>query len=86
MPERNGHMEAISSCNLKTYSITLVCNESALRKRWKNDTITEWRNEEELQNSILSLSDYEHRQDTCLIDCSYMRIESVIERILEIDR
>jgi Shikimate kinase len=79
-------VEGISSCDLKIYSITLICSERALRERWNNDTIAEWRNEEELQNSLLSLNDYKHRQDTCLIDSSDMRIESVVNRIIKISR
>ena len=77
-------MNGISECDSKTYSITLICNENALRERWNNDTITEWRNEKELLNSILSLNDYEHRQDTLLIDTSNISIESVVKRIIEI--
>ena len=77
-------MDEISGCNIKAYSITLICNENALRERWNNDVIAEWRNEEELHNSILSLNDYEHRQDTFMIDTSNMSIESVVKQIIEI--
>ena len=77
-------MNEISECNVKACSITLMCNENSLRERWNNDTITEWRNEEELRNSILSLNEYKHRKETFSIDTSNMSIESVVKRIIGI--
>jgi len=77
-------IDKVSVCGLKIHSITLICNENTLRERWYNDTITEWRNDEELQNSFLSLDDYKHRRSTYLIDSSAMPIESVVEEIIKI--
>ena len=78
----NKIINEISNCDLRIFSITLICTESALRKRWDNDLITEWRNEEELKNSLLSLDDYRHRQNSFLIDSSEISVELVVERII----
>ena len=76
-------MEGIAGCGAIVHSVTLICSEDALRERWKNDTVTEWRNEEELRNSLASFDDYAHRQNTHLIDSSGMGVEAVVARIVE---
>ena len=75
-------IDGISSCNLKTHSITLICDETALRERWTKDTVTEWRNDEELNNSLRSLDDFNHRQNTYLIDTGNITVDAVVDKII----
>ena len=79
----NRIINEVSDCCFKLHRITIICDAKTLRERWKNDIITEWRNDEELKSSLLSLDDFSCRQNTCLIDSSEMTIESVVERIIK---
>jgi len=69
--------------NLQIYNITLVCNQEALIERWNNDRATEWRVDEWLEQSILSLEDYNNRSATIRIDTSNLSIDEVVIEIMK---
>lgn len=62
----------------------MICNEKSLIERWKKDIYTEWRNDEELKNSLNSFDDYNNRNNTSLVDTSNISADMVANKIIEI--
>ena len=77
-------VSGLENLHMEIFNVTLICNEKALRVRWENDTITEWRNNDELKNSLESLDDYSSRTKSNLIDTSNISADRVIGMIIEI--
>ena len=77
-------VDGISDGDVAAQIITLICSEGVLRERWAGDTLTEWRNEHELKQSLASLDDYVRRQTGIMIDTGGMGVDSVVRRIIEI--
>ena len=50
--------EGLSGQGLAVNSVTLMCDEAELIRRWKNDTVCPWRTDEWLQVSIKSLAQF----------------------------
>lgn len=73
----------ISHLGFQVNSFVLTCNENALIDRWKNDSITEWRNDDELSNSIKSLADYNKRVSAYIVDTSNLTVDSVVQYIIK---
>lgn len=80
----NRIISGLSEIDLQTYKFTLICNEKSLIERWKKDIHTEWRNDEELKNSLKSFEDYNNRNNTSLVDTSNISADIVVNKIIEI--
>lgn len=76
-------ISGISDMDFKVYSFVLTCNKKFLIDRWKKDTVTEWRSDEELSNSIKSLDDYSKRTSAHIIDTSDLSVGLIAEKIIE---
>ena len=75
-------LSALADVDLCIENITLTCNEAALTARWHADTLTPWRSDEELANSLCSLPDYSSRGKTWLLDASDRTADDVVAEIL----
>ena len=73
----------ISDTDFKIYNFVLTCSKNALIDRWKKDTVTEWRNDEELNNSIKSFDNYNQRKKPYLIDTSNISADIVADKVIE---
>ena len=73
---------ALTAFELKIYNITLVCDKETLINRWKLDKTSEWRVDELLVESILSLEDYNNRLTTVKIDTVNKNIAEVVRDII----
>jgi shikimate kinase len=73
----------LTDLDIKTYTITLVCNIDSLIDRWNKDKMVEWRTDELLKHSIKSISSYKNRTSSIVIDTSYIDIQGVVNKIIE---
>lgn len=73
-------VDGISEMGLEICSVTLVCDEDEIAKRWKNDHQCEWRTDEWLEVSLKSLP-YFSAMKNC-IDTSGLSVEQVGEMIM----
>ncbi len=73
--------DGINALQAEERSITLICNEASLIKRWKDDHICEWRTDRWLKASLSSLPFFRSLQNT--IDTSELPVEDVAEIILQ---
>lgn len=70
--------------SFQVYSVVLTCNEEELIKRWENDALTEWRNDEKLlQLSISSLADFNCREKAFIFDTSELSADMVAQMIID---
>lgn len=79
----NKIVSGIADMDFQIFCFTLTVSGQALIQRWKNDVETEWRTNEELNNSLVSLEDYLNRKNTHIIDTSDISADGVLEQILE---
>lgn len=73
--------DGIAAMGLELNNVTLVCDREELIRRWKNDTVCEWRIDEWLAVSLDSLSFFtslEHQLDT-----THLTIPEVAEVIIK---
>ena len=61
--------------------VTLVCDETQLRKQWREDLTCPWRTEEWLKRSIMSLDHFRSRDDC--IDTGGLSAEEAAEKIIK---
>ena len=71
----------IQKLGVNVETVTLVCDETRLRKQWREDLTCPWRTEEWLKRSIMSLDHFRSRDDC--IDTSGASIEEVAETIIK---
>ena len=67
------------SLGLEVQSVTLTCDQKTLCDRWKNDAITEWRNDNWLKVSIDSLDLFSAMEN--VIDTTDLTIAQVASKI-----
>lgn len=79
----NKIVSGIADMDFQIFCFTLTVSGQALIQRWKNDVETEWRTNEELNNSLVSLEDYLNRKNTHIIDTSDISADGVLEQIFE---
>ena len=72
--------DGITSLGLELKSVTLMCSEEELKRRWNADTSCEWRTDEWLKVSLGSLEDFAALDK--LIDTSTMTVKQIADRIL----
>ena len=77
-------LHGLINVGIKIYCITLICDKDSLIERWKNDKIVEWRNDEQLNQSLKSIEDFTKRNIENIIDSSKMSIDNVIDKIMEL--
>jgi len=75
---------SVLDLGLRVCSVTLTCDEKALTARWKQDTATPWRTDEELAASLRSLPNYNSREETHLIDTSGLSIATIVKKICQL--
>ena len=73
-------LTGLSDREFELLTITLLCSEEALEKRWYADTLNDWRIEEWLEVSRKSLNWFAER-DTLKIDTSDLAADQVADRI-----
>lgn len=73
--------EGIAKMQLELQSVTLTCDEKALRERWENDKTCEWRTDDWLRVSLKSLPAFASSAN--VIDTTGLTIGQVAERILQ---
>lgn len=81
---KNKIFSGLSAIDLKIFDFTLICNEKSLIERWNKDIYTEWRNDEELKNSLKSFEDYNNHKNTNLIDTSNISADITVNKIIEV--
>jgi hypothetical protein len=78
----NKIVSGLSDIDYRIYNVVLSCNKDALIDRWKNDNITEWRNNDNLNIAIKSIDDFNNRTECLLIDTSNLSVDMVAERVI----
>ena len=78
----NKIISGILGMQFQVFSFVLICTIEALTDRWGKDTITEWRNDDELSRSIESLESYNLQKVPYLIDTSTISADKVAEIII----
>ena len=73
-------VDGISAMGMEINSVTLVCNQEELIKRWKNDDKCEWRTDEWLAVSLQSLPEFQ-KMDSCF-DTSGLSVKQVADAIM----
>jgi len=73
----------LSDINFKIHSVILTCGEETLIDRWKQDSITEWRNGENLNIALKSINDFNKRTDGVLIDTSNLSVDGVADKVIK---
>lgn len=76
-------VSGLTDLDIRTYTITLVCDIDCLIDRWNKDKIVEWRTDEWLKHSIKSINSYRNRTSSIIIDTSYIDIPGVVNKIIE---
>lgn len=77
-------ISGLTDVDLDIYSVVLTSCADALSDRWRNDHITEWRNDDELRNALSSLDDYNNRANAYLIDTSAITADLVVDKVIDI--
>jgi len=78
----NKIFSGLSDIKFKMHNIVLTCSEGALTDRWKKDSVTEWRNNENLDIAVKSIDDFNKRTGCLLVDTSSLSIDDVAEKII----
>jgi len=73
----------ISKLNYQTYHFILTCSKDVLIERWHNDTVNDWRTDENLSAAIDLLNEFNKRIDGISIDTSDLSVDIVAEKIIE---
>ncbi|MCR5166256.1 MAG: AAA family ATPase [Oscillospiraceae bacterium] len=76
-------MKGLADLHMEIRSVTLICDKINLIKRWKNDSVCEWRTDEWLDVSVDSISGFSAFDDP--IDTSDLSVEEIAEMILKRD-
>lgn len=74
-------MDGLADMGLEVRCVTLLCEESALVRRWKNDDRCEWRTDEWLRVSLKSLPGFLALENS--IDTTGLSVAQVAEKIME---
>lgn len=78
---RDSISEGISQIEIQQKSVTLVCSEEELIRRWRADTLCEWRTDNWLSISIKSLVSFADMENT--IDTTGLTVSQIAEKIME---
>jgi len=73
----------LSDIDFQIYNFVLSCDKESLTDRWKKDNINDWRNDENLNNSIKSLDDFNNRTECIMINTSDLSVEMAAKKIIE---
>ena len=76
-------IKGVEALRMDIKSVTLVCDESQLKKQWKEDSSCPWRTDEWLNISIRSLEFFQSREDS--IDISGKTVNDVVDVIMHDD-
>ena len=74
-------IKGVGALRMEMKSVTLVCDESQLKKQWKEDSSCPWRTDEWLNSSIRSLEFFQSREDS--IDISGKAVNDVADMIMQ---
>lgn len=77
----DGITEGIAALDMRMISVTLMCSAEEITRRWKKDTLCEWRTDEWLNVSLKSLPRFATKED-CL-DTNDKTVPQVVEEILK---
>ena len=74
-------MEGLSAMQVRTKSVTLVCDRENLTERWEKDQSCDWRTEEWLRVSLKSLPGFASMDNA--MDTSNLSAEKIAEMIMQ---
>ncbi len=74
-------IKGVEALRMDIKSVTLVCDESQLKKQWKEDSSCPWRTDEWLNISIRSLEFFQSREDS--INISGKAVNDVADMIMQ---
>ena len=74
-------IKGVEALRMDIKSVTLVCDESQLKKQWKEDSSCPWRTDEWLNISIRSLEFFQSREDS--INISGKAVNDVVDVIMQ---
>ena len=79
----NKIISRLSDVGFKIYSFVLTCSGETLAERWKQDTINNWRNDENLSIAINSISDFENRAGCVVVNTDGLSVDEVAEEVIK---
>lgn len=74
-------IDGIRSLHLEPVSVTLLCDEESLIRRWRQDQVCDWRTDHWLEISLKSLSPFSLLENC--IDTSSLSITETADRIMQ---
>ena len=74
-------IKGVGALRMDVKTVTLVCDESQLKKQWKEDSSCPWRTDEWLNISIRSLEFFQSREDS--INISGKAVNDVADMIMQ---
>ena len=74
-------IKGVGALRMDVKTVTLVCDESQLKKQWKEDSSCPWRTDEWLNISIRSLEFFQSREDS--INISGKTVNDVVDVIMQ---
>lgn len=75
-------VDKIFELDVCLHHFVLTCNAETLSKRWKNDKVNDWRNDENLQTAIEQLEYFRNLPGATILDTSELSVDMAAKEII----